>query len=84
MKTANFYNYLPQRFATDDVRANQVRRFIYAFKSGERKAVDYAIDIVSVTLSKWYGASCKIMCYVAFRLQPIPSISAVSNVLQPR
>lgn len=66
MKTANYYNYLPQRFATDDVRANQVRRFIYAFKNGERKAVDFAIDIVSATLTKWYGASCQdyVLCCV--------------------
>ena len=70
MKTANYYNYLPQRFATDDVGANQVRRFIFGVKSGERKAVMAQV--------------AKIMCCVAFRLQPIPSISAVSSVLQPR
>lgn len=66
MKTANYYNYLPQRFATDDERANRVRRFIYAFKNGERKAVDFAIDIVSATLTKWYGASCQdyVLCCV--------------------
>lgn len=34
-----------------------VRRFIYSFKRGDRHAVDFAINIVSECLNKWYGAS---------------------------
>lgn len=59
MRTFNYFNYLPQRFTTDNERVLNVRRFIYAFKNGNRQATDYAIDLVSKTFSKWYGVSCQ-------------------------
>lgn len=58
MKTASYYNYIPQRLDIADERAAKVRRFIYAFKDGKREATDFAINLVSATLTKWYGASC--------------------------
>ena len=58
MRTANFYKYVPKRFATADKGAESVRNFIYAFKDGRRDATDYAINIVSERLTKWYGVSC--------------------------
>lgn len=58
MKTANYYTYIPKRFATDDVRINRIRQFIYDFKSGKRGATEHAIKLVSDTLTKWYGVSC--------------------------
>lgn len=66
MKTASYYNYLPQRVQTADPRADRVRRFIYAFKDGKRDAIDFAINLVSATLTKWYGASCPdyVLCCV--------------------
>lgn len=57
MKTASFYSYLPKRYTTDNVQTERVRRFIYSFKRGDRHAVDFAINIVSECLNKWYGAS---------------------------
>lgn len=57
MRTANFYKYVPKRFATADKGAESVRNFIYAFKDGRRDPTDYAIDIVSERLTKWYGVS---------------------------
>lgn len=57
MKTATFYSYLPKRYTTDDVQTERIRRFIYSFKRGDRHAVDFAINIVSECLNKWYGAS---------------------------
>lgn len=36
MRTANFYKYVPKRFATADKGAESVRNFIYAFKDGRR------------------------------------------------
>lgn len=41
MRTFNYFNYLPQRFTTDNERVLNVRRFIYAFKNGNRQATDY-------------------------------------------
>lgn len=58
MRTANFYKYVPKRFATADKGAESVRNFIYAFKDGRRDATDYAINLVSERLTKWYGVSC--------------------------
>lgn len=55
MRTANFYKYVPKRFATADKGAESVRNFIYAFKDGRRDATDYAINLVSERLTKWYG-----------------------------
>lgn len=57
MKTATFYSYLPKRYTTNDAHTERVRRFIYSFKRGDRHAVDFAINIVSECLNKWYGAS---------------------------
>ena len=57
MKTASFYSYLPKRYTTDNVQTERIRRFIYSFKRGDRHAVDFAINIVSECLNKWYGAS---------------------------
>ncbi len=57
MKTASFYSYLPKRYTTDDVQTERIRRFIYSFKRGDRHAVDFAVNIVSECLNKWYGAS---------------------------
>lgn len=55
MKTASFYSYLPKRYTTDNVQTERIRRFIYSFKRGDRHAVDFAINIVSECLNKWYG-----------------------------
>lgn len=67
MKTSNFYSYLPKRFATDNNNLINVRKYVYAFKDGERFATDHAINIVSDRLNKWYGASCEdyVLCCVA-------------------
>ncbi len=66
MKTVNYYNYIPQRVNITDERADRVRRFIYAFKDGKRTATDFAVNIVSATLTKWYGASCQdyVLCCI--------------------
>lgn len=57
MKTATFYSYLPKRYTANDAHTERIRRFIYSFKRGDRHAVDFAINIVSECLNKWYGAS---------------------------
>lgn len=57
MKTATFYSYLPKRYTANDAYTERIRRFIYSFKRGDRHAVDFAINIVSECLNKWYGAS---------------------------
>ena len=41
MKTSNFYSYLPKRFDTDNNNLINVRKYVYAFKDGERFATDH-------------------------------------------
>ena len=59
MKTIGFYDYIPQRYASNEINEQRVRNFIYAFKRGERKAVDYAVTLVSDALTRWYGVGCQ-------------------------
>lgn len=47
MRTINFYDYVSKRYATNDTRENRVRELVYAFKSGQRAAVDHAVKVVS-------------------------------------
>lgn len=48
MKTANYYTYIPKRFATDDVRINRIRQFIYDFKSGKRTGIQNGTTHVNI------------------------------------
>lgn len=50
MRTINFYDYVSKRYATNDTRENRVRELVYAFKSGQRAAVDHAVKVVSASL----------------------------------
>lgn len=59
MRTINFYDYVSKRYATNDTRENRVRELVYAFKSGQRAAVDHAVKVVSDLLVKWYGVDCE-------------------------
>lgn len=59
MRTINFYDYVSKRYATNDTRENRVRELVYAFKSGQRAAVDHAVKVVSDLLIKWYGVDCE-------------------------
>lgn len=82
MRTFNYFNYLPQRFTTDNESVLNVRRFIYAFKNGNRQATDYAIDLVSKTFSKWYGVSCQdyvLVCAVSYQRQVCETLQEVCS-----
>lgn len=59
MRTINFYDYVSKRYATNDTRESRVRELVYAFKSGQRAAVDHAVKVVSDLLIKWYGVDCE-------------------------
>lgn len=59
MRTINFYDYVSKRYATNDTRESRVRELVYAFKSGQRAAVDHAVKVVSDLIIKWYGVDCE-------------------------
>lgn len=80
MKTASFYSYLPKRYTTDNVQTERIRRFIYSFKRGDRHAVDFAVNIVSGCLNKWYGASNQDYVSCVFLRLQVPSITAALSV----
>lgn len=59
MKTFNFYNYLPQRYAAIESDTEKVRNLVYNFKDGQKSAAIFVASQVVSLLWKWYGCGCK-------------------------
>lgn len=83
MRTINFYDYVSKRYATNDTRENRVRELVYAFKSGQRAAVDHAVKVVSDLLIKWYGVDCESYVFAVSRHPTTANIFVVSSALPP-
>lgn len=68
MKTRNFFEYLPKRYAERTIVDAQVRNLIFSFKDGERKAIEYAAKRVAFFMYHCYQLKCneyQIVCVPA-------------------